>query len=356
MTDRYARLLAMVALGKAGKGGSQSSGEFKVLNDAGERWVNRTLTVTNNCGGAIVGADGYYIPEGYNNLMYIPFDGSAQTRINTMHDGSDWSSTHCWVQYIAYGNGVYLGIDNIDGKAYTSTDARVWEWMSDIHIDLRNTTGIDFLNGDFVIRCSDGVYGKCASSEGYHRIYDATGEYSMLPEVVQTTHTFVTRGGDEFYLTDSCIVWGNSAISYNQLAFTEEFPDETYNPHHVAFWNGYMFMMDYRYTDIIYMRSARVPNDLYSGGFTETGWAFPSPNYANEILQIRAICAVGDFLYIFTVETVLCVDRNWNVTVLVGGTREEPSLTMGDTIEKVLVAGNSILVCGSNRAWQFFVE
>lgn len=354
--DRYARLLAMTALCKAGKGGTQSSGGFKTLNGAGERWKNRTLTTTSNCGAGIVGADGYYFPEGYNNIMFIPFDETEQYRINARHDGSDYGSTHCWVQHIAYGNGVYLGINNIEGKAYTSTDARVWKWVSDVHVDLKTITRIDFVAGDFVVRCSDGIYGKCAAGEGYHRIYDATGEFGSVPEDVQTTHTFLTHGSHEFYLTESCIVWGNSAESYNHLTFTEEFPDDVYNPQLVAFWNGYMFMMDYRYTDIIYMRPARVPNDLPSGYFTETGWAFPMRTNPNDILQMRAICAVGDFLYIFTVEKVLCVDKNWNVTTLVGGTREEPSLTMGSAIEKVLVAGNSILVCGSNSAWQFFVE
>ena len=359
MTDRYARTLAMAALAKAekaGKAGTQSSGTFKVLTDGVRRWKDRTLSMTQNCGGGIVGADGYYFPEGYNTIMVIPFDETEQYRIHTQHDGSDYSSTHCWIQHIAYGNGLYLGINNVEGKAYTSTDAKVWKWLSDVHIDLTTITRVDYVDGDFVVRCSDGVYGKCASTESYNRIYDASGEFTALPQEVQTMHTFLTRGNHEFYLTESCIVWGSRLEGYNYLPFTEELPDDVYNPQLVAFWNGYMFMMDYRYPDIIYMRPARVPNDLHSGYFAETGWMIPMRTSPNDMLQFRAVCAVGDYLYIFTVEKVLRVDKNWDVTTLVGGTREEPDLTMGYTIDKVLVAGNSILVCGGSSAWQFYLE
>lgn len=329
----------------AGGGGNSAGGipEFRML-ETGMQFAHVNLSGLQNVGMPIIGHDAFYAPMGYGTIRRISFDdGSTQDFPAVCPENSQ-----CWITQIAYGNGLYFGVDTQNGMVYQSEDCVNWGVVGDVQIMPQNVTSIWHVNGNFCFACSDNIIGAALKTENYRRVVDYTAMWSNV-STAGTVQAVYEHFGNDFFVTDSGIVSGNlGGGEFRRLAFLEESPDDPYLANTLAFWNDHLVMFEGN-LGVLYAMPMRYPYDT-RGNFIEPEWYFYRDGSWHEQLSPLGVCSYGENLLVFTNCHVFCIDRNGNIVQL---TEEQVNL---NDVRRVLAADKAILVCCNTQAYQFFIK
>lgn len=316
--------------------------EFKAFDETGIMQLNRHLNSTDS-GLPIIGHDAFYHAKN-GIITRIPFDTGEASQF--MAECSE--SSQCLINFIAYGDGIYFGID-LNGTAYKSQNAQIWE-LVDLHMDTTEFKSVSYAHGCFLFSTSIGIIGASFRSQNYGSIDYYPLFYNV--EDISPFNVAFTHSGIQFFVTDTGIAVSESLYSgtISRLAFLEESPDDEYEALTVAFWNDHIVMFD-GIKQKIYVMPMRYPSDK-GGNFIDPEWIFNFQksngwNYD----PACGVGAYGDYLLVCCRQAIYCIDRNGNVSQM---TTEDLQI---NNIKYVLAAEKTILLSiDETRAYQFFIK
>ncbi|MDD5056986.1 MAG: hypothetical protein PHQ60_03865 [Sideroxydans sp.] len=214
-TTYYYRMTAVNAAGE-----SAGSAEVNATTSAAGGGAPAALNWTAHSVTGITLLQGYlsdvawsgtqYLSVGVGNKVASSTDAVTWGSLAATYPGATPASAALILTKVAYGNGVFVGVDNY-GQAYTSPDGALWTGRLSAG-NYQNKNGVDFANGKFFL--TDGGGGILTSADGITwstRIVPAVG---TLNKVIWSGTQYVAVGSRILTSPDAVTWTDRGQITY----------------------------------------------------------------------------------------------------------------------------------------------